>query len=378
MKRRGNGRRLSVAISLAAGAALLLLVLRSPSPADPVAAVPPPVPAPETADRPDAPPKPVSLAAVALPAPPPIVAERAEVKPLPARMPPPVVEMHVLQPTSPAPKEPPREIVPLPPKAAETPPPAPMPEPRREIVPLQARHEIPAEAPVQEIRPIKASVPAESVEPLHPRSPENRETARLADAPEPSAAEPATVHVSVETGGAVAQEGRALLRLLEHGSGPTIEIAWPSGAGQQTRLYQALARCYGMRSIVMDGQGNLYLAEGARGHKWDLNLDRFSGFVRQPNGFVAPEERGAASAIRRYHALNGSAGVVRIFPRGVDAVLLGGLQKILGDAYRGARTIHALYRLEGNRLFVENIERDGVTVDGRIAFASLSRGSCGG
>lgn len=393
MKGRGPGRILSAAIPLAAGVALLLLVLEKDHAAPPADPVPPPAPAAEPAERPDTPKAPVALTVVSLPAPPPEASRVVEVKPLAVKAPAPkpVAEVHVLRPTPPAPETKPIEVVPMQPKVAEAAPPAPAPEPVvREIVPLQAKQAVAADEPIQEIRPMKAVVRTEeppvavihplpaAVEPVRPRTPAIEPPAKTAEPPRESAAEPTTVHVSVETGGAVAQEGRALLRLLEHGSGPGIEIAWPAGNGQQTRLYQTLARCYGMRSIVMDGRGNLYVAEGARGHKWDLNLDRFSGFVRQPAGYVAAEERGQAETIRRYHGLGGTAGLVRIFPRAVDAVLLGGLQQILGDGYRDARAIHAVYRLEGNRLFVENIERDGMPVGGRIAFASLSRGACGG
>ena len=128
-----------------------------------------------------------------------------------------------------------------------------------------------------------------------------------------------------------------------------------------------------MKPILMDGSGNLFSREGARGQKWEINLDRFSGFVRQPAGFVAPEERGEADAIRRYHGLRFGTNIVRIFPRRVDAVLLGGLQQILGDGYRRARNIHGTYRQIGDKLFVEDIVADGVPVAGRIAFASRRR-----
>ncbi|MBE0529634.1 MAG: hypothetical protein IH626_02335 [Rhodospirillales bacterium] len=378
--------------------ALFLLVLEEwcpPSPSKSVA-----VPAPsnaesEVVDRSSELRKPVSLIVVSLPAPP-IASEPAEIKPLPVRAAPSAAETPVPQPMTSAVEAPRHEIKVLRPGSAESQPPAQARSAVREVVPLQPAREAIDDSSAVEAQPVKALMPAlavrreepappapasqrtENVEPLRSHLAEALDLARPAEAEAPRAADLGTVHVSTQAGGAVAQEGRALLRLLEHGSGPAIAIAWPSDTGQQTRLYQVLARCYGMRSIVMDGQGILYVADGARGHRWELNLDRFSGFVRQPLGFIAPEERAQAAAIRRHHTLDGSAGVVRIFPRRVDAVLLGGLRQVLGDSYGDARAIHAVYRLEGSRLFVEHIERDGVVVDGRIAFASLSRGACGG
>ena len=113
--------------------------------------------------------------------------------------------------------------------------------------------------------------------------------------------------------------------------------------------------------------------KAARGQKWEINLDRFSGFVRQPAGFVATEERRAADVIRRYHGLRFGTNIVRIFPRRVDAVLLGGLQQILGDGYGRSRAIHGTYRQIGGTLYVEDIVADGVSVAGRIAFSSGRR-----
>ena len=129
-----------------------------------------------------------------------------------------------------------------------------------------------------------------------------------------------------------------------------------------------------MQAILMDGAGNLYAATGERGRKWEINLDRYSGFVRQPAGFIASEERASAEAIRRYHGFGRNQGVVRVFPRQVDSVLLGGLQQVLGENYRHTKRIRASYRQDGRTLYVEGIEADGMRVDGRIAF-NPKRGS---
>ena len=142
------------------------------------------------------------------------------------------------------------------------------------------------------------------------------------------------------------------------------------------RMYGLLNSCYGMRTALMDGQGNLYVADGPRSHKWDINLDRYSGFVRQPNGFIAAEERSQANAIRAYHGMGGLGRPVRLFPRHVDALFLGGLKQALGERYKTARSIRAAYRQTGSRLFIEGIEADGIGVEASIAFASVAGPGC--
>ena len=299
----------------------------------------------------------------------PLKAEVVERRPAPEPEPEPVHTIKPLKVTEPAPKpeplEPAKPLKPLERIDKD-------PEPELQVKPLRPTD------PKPRLKPVEPPV-VEQERPIEPLRPEPRPQevveerpveASPAPAPEPK---PQTVEVSVNTTGEVAKEGRALLRLLEHGSGPTIEIAWPRDSRQRQTLYRTLAGCFGMKPILMDGSGNLFTREGARGQKWEINLDRFSGFVRQPAGFVAAEERGEADAIRRYHGLRFGTNIVRIFPRRVDAVLLGGLQQILGDGYRRARNIHGTYRQIGDKLFVEEIVADGVPVAGRIAFASRRR-----
>ena len=169
--------------------------------------------------------------------------------------------------------------------------------------------------------------------------------------------------------------GRPLLRILEHGKGPTIEIAWPEGSAARRTLYAGLTRCYGMRVALFDDGGGLFVADGLPGARWEINLDRYSGFVRQPSGALAREEQRAAGRIRRHHGGLGAAREVRIFPRRVDSLLLGGLSGLLGDAYRSAGIIRAAYRGGGRDLTVGNITVDGKTVPGRIDLGAAAR--CG-
>ena len=166
--------------------------------------------------------------------------------------------------------------------------------------------------------------------------------------------------------------GRALLRILEHGEGPGIEIAWPGTIAQRERLYDVLRRCFGMKLALIDRAGGLYLDDGPKGRTWPINLDRFSGFVRRPNGGITSDERRAAGRVARYHRRLPATDLVRLFPRATDAALLGGLAHLLGDVYRESKSITASYRLRGGRVTIGDIRVDGRRVSGEI---DLSRGA---
>jgi hypothetical protein len=177
---------------------------------------------------------------------------------------------------------------------------------------------------------------------------------------------------------ALMTEGRVLLRILEHGSGPTVEIAWPADPGERRRLFRRFESCFEMRLALMDLQGRLFTADGPRGRSWDLNLDRYSSFVRQTNGRLTAAEQGHIQDIRAFHGgLNGAA-PVRIFPRRTDALLLGGLRQLTGDGYEHAKSIHASYRIVGDRVLVEAIQADGRPVHGNLDLSRAADPSCRG
>ena len=167
-------------------------------------------------------------------------------------------------------------------------------------------------------------------------------------------------------------EGRRLLRLLEHGSGPTVELAWPARKSDRIHLYQRLRTCYGMQVALLDRDDRIFIAEGAPGSDWEINRDRYSGFIRRPSGSLSDEERDAAKRIREHHGGLLLARPIRVFPRRVDAFLLGGLRQLVGEDYDNVRTIRARYRLVGARLFLDEITADGGRVAGRV---NLSKGS---
>ena len=191
--------------------------------------------------------------------------------------------------------------------------------------------------------------------------------------PEAAALEAAPVDGS---GTQVAASGRVLLRLLEHGSGPTVEIAWPDRSRERERLYDRFLRCYGMAVAVMDDGNRLFVADGPPGRPWAINLDRYSGFVRQAKGPVTRAESALVRAIKDRHPGLRAGRPVHVFPRATDAVLLGGLRRLVGEAYAGARSIRAAYRLGGRRLFVEDVRVEGETVAGRIDLSGAARPNC--
>ena len=171
-------------------------------------------------------------------------------------------------------------------------------------------------------------------------------------------------------------EGRALLRLLEHGAGPSIELAWPKATAGRRALFARLRGCHGMQVALMDGQGQLFVAGGKPGSAWALNLDRYSGFVRRPSGRQAEAEAQEISRLRRHHRGLSASQAVRVFPRQFDAVLLGGLRALLGGKWMDYGSIRARYRLDGRRLVVEGIEADGRSVPGRVDLSFAAVGTC--
>lgn len=250
-------------------------------------------------------------------------------------------------------------------------PPPPEPSPKPEIVPPKAQPApIPPKAQPAPIKvtplkptappaPVQVAAPAKiTVTPLKPVS-------RPAPIPDPATPKPPAVKINKS----VAAEGRTLLRLLEHGKGPAIEIAWPSRAKERARLFAYLRGCLHMQVALMDGDRGFYLASGPAGSASDLNLDRFSGFMRRPSGDMSRAETRLIAAIRARHGKY-RAVPVRLFPRRVDAALLGGLNMVVGKSYGAGKNIRARYRRDGRGLYVTDIRVDGRAVPGRILLSN--------
>ena len=168
-------------------------------------------------------------------------------------------------------------------------------------------------------------------------------------------------------------EGRALLRILEHGKGPSIEIAWPRSKSQRLRLFSLLTQCYGLQAGVVAADEAAYVLNPGNGKVSPLDLDRTSGFVRVVSGAPVPNEAAAFRRLRRSVANPSAATPVRTFPRRFDALLLGGLQVIAGNAYANGTAIRATYKIEDKRLLVSGISIDGSRRAGAIDLTPSGR-----
>jgi hypothetical protein len=251
------------------------------------------------------------------------------------------------------------------------------------IAPLRPVEAIRAEEAFSEVTDPAAptAVPpapaAVTIEPLKPELPVTTKP-QVKDEPgrptETASASPEQeTEIEVKPGQVEAQEGRTLLRLLEHGSGPEIELAWPDSRSKRRQLYDRLQDCFGMRIAVMDSAGLLYRTQGGVFSPWSPNMDLFSGFMRSPSGRLTAEEE---SLLRVARARIPSAGLLRLFTRQVDALLLGGLQALIGPSYAKLRAIHGRYRLLGGRVLIEGMEGDGRRFPGTIDLTPAAAGRC--
>lgn len=162
---------------------------------------------------------------------------------------------------------------------------------------------------------------------------------------------------------ALAQKGRPLLRIMEFGKGPIIDIAWPDQDEAMQSLYQELTRCYGMKSLLMGQDGRLY----QDAMEFKPNMDLYSGFLRQASGNLPYAESRQMANNRNL----GNFTMVRIFPRRLDALFLGGLSNLIGDDFMKA-TITGSYFLDRNQqLKITNLIVNGLPInqDINLSFA---------
>ncbi len=325
------------------------------------------------------------------PAPPaPPVQVRAPTVPVEAAVPQPLAPSQAM--LKPASQEPVKEIVPLRPTPAavkaEVVPSVlhPDPAPAREVVPLTPTpSRMKPESPVAQHAPPQEEKAEPEATPLRPTplpqlAPEvMRVKAPLPTVPAPkrAPAKSAPPPAPAVNTAAVMGEGRAFLKILEQGAGPGIEIRWPSEAAQRDRLYGALVQCLGMRTGLLDGDGRLYLADGQKGQPSTLDGERYSGFVRRPEGAIAREEEREIARVRGYHQVRASASAARIFPRRVDAYLIGGLRGLVGDSYLKTKSIRASYRMKNGVPIVDQIIADGRRIEGSVDLSDVAN-SCSG
>ena len=246
-----------------------------------------------------------------------------------------------------------------------------LPPPPPQVFPLPPAQAVKAHEPAATTPPTAVAVTAVAPQPMEVPPP--RISPPL---PRPGPVEPAPQPVIDATSPQTLSEGRVLLHLLEHGKGPSIEIAWPQGAAARDRLHRRLRRCHGMEVAVQDADGLLYQLDARAGRTWSPDFARMSAYVRQPQGRGVAAETTALRVARSRHGLDPGARVVRLFPRRVDAVLLGGLQLISGDLQQPGRVVTARYAFAGAKVIVDDIRLAGRPLSGQIVLPAIGRG-CG-
>lgn len=192
----------------------------------------------------------------------------------------------------------------------------------------------------------------------------------------PLRAEPLALETAEPTAEPSPVPGRTLLRLLEHGQGPQIELAWPADAVARANLFRHLTACHGMRVALLRHDGAIFLADGPRDLARQIDRDLYSGYARAPAGALADDERALIARIRGRHDLGLDTSPIRIFPRRFDADLLSGLRALIGPGYANSRKLHGRYVLGASGLSVRGIVADGRAVAGIISLRTGNR-SCG-
>jgi hypothetical protein len=166
-------------------------------------------------------------------------------------------------------------------------------------------------------------------------------------------------HLSPE----ITSHGRGLLRILETGQGPVVTVDWPDQLNIRKKLYYFLTRCYEMQTSVYVEKIGLYRREDRAGKKWNINKDATSSFIRRPSGGLSKEEEQVVASIKTKHNL-WSGIPVRVFPRSIDAALLGGLKSVIGSQYSLSRSVSAKYFIRGNSIGLGEIRSEGVIING--------------
>ena len=166
--------------------------------------------------------------------------------------------------------------------------------------------------------------------------------------------------------------GRALLKIMEHGSGPNINFAWPDNEGARDSLFALLRKCYGMQVALMDQNKRLFRRSDATGSPWLIDMDRISGFTRMAGGKLTRFERQIIKQTKQKHSHIRLITPVRMFPRNFDGGLLGELSRFMKGNNSKLRSISARYKQNGRSLFMEDIRINGQKVSGKIDLSPYS------
>ncbi|MEH6496173.1 MAG: hypothetical protein V7740_10560 [Pseudomonas marincola] len=194
--------------------------------------------------------------------------------------------------------------------------------------------------------------------------------------PPPETSKPDKASVKIETIKEDAvSEGRVLLKLLETGKGPDVEIAWPARSDQRQKLFNAFQTCLGTQTGLMMSSGSIYVAGGDRRQPMVINRDRTSLFLRQSAGVLPTDEARQHTAIRSYHGIKGGA-PVRVFQRVIDAALLGGLFRLVSADVTDNIRVRGQYGLKAGAITIENISVNGAKRSGHVEIRTSLLGIC--
>lgn len=341
----------------------------------------------------------MQMASLTLPPPPPLASQAAPNKPpvsqavSPA---PPVPEVSTpevstqkvteITPLKPSPQEmtPPQQVTALQPRDPVSTTPEPLtfkalqperPEPRPETsVPDQTVEVAPPQDPLPDLQEIAAiadaltSVEEEDVIPVPQQQeggpPEESQPSEVQSSESPSSqpTRPETVMAvsSDRVGGAVA------LRMMEHGEGPGIEMAWPQSSQDRAQVWKTLSRCMGMTVARLSPQGQLFRASDPAGQAWQLNPDQWSGYVRQVGLAATVAEERALQGIASWHGLPQQMASVRVFPRHQDSAWLGALGRHIGTSIATVQSVRLEYAVRGQGVALTDIVADGRPVPGDV------------
>ena len=117
---------------------------------------------------------------------------------------------------------------------------------------------------------------------------------------------------------------------------------------------------------MLDDRERLFVKESLPGKKWQINLDRYSTFMRQISGRSTSQEAQELSQIEHRQSGRTQMTPIRIFSRRMDAYVLGGLGHIVGRNYRSQKSIRARYELNGSDIIITDIIVDGRRREGKI------------
>ncbi len=119
-----------------------------------------------------------------------------------------------------------------------------------------------------------------------------------------------------------------------------------------------------MRVALIDAQGQMFTSREPAGHPWQINMDKYSGFIREPSGYSGAAERRDVEDVHTHHGSLNNPSPIRIFPRQVDATLFGGLARFVRRGAEMHQAIRARYHMAGVQVSILDIYVDDKPVVG--------------